>query len=51
MIEKITIAARGLLMIDNFYDFDGTPKVNKDLTIPYPDLSQFEIYKRAENWK
>jgi len=27
-----------------FYNNDGTKKQNKDLTIPYPDLSKFKIY-------
>lgn len=38
------IAARGLLLMGNFYDFDGNPKKNDDLIIPYPDLSKFKIY-------
>jgi len=41
------IAARGLLLITNFYERDGTPKQNEDLEIEYPDLSQFEIYHNA----
>ena len=41
------IAARGLLLITNFYERDGTPKKNEDLEIEYPDLSQFEIYHNA----
>ncbi len=39
------IAARGLLLINQFYERDGTKKVNEDLTLSYPDLSQFEIYQ------
>jgi dTDP-4-amino-4,6-dideoxygalactose transaminase len=39
------ISARGLLLIQQFYNFDGTPKTNEDLIIPYPDLSKFSIYK------
>jgi dTDP-4-amino-4,6-dideoxygalactose transaminase len=39
------IAARGLLLIQQFYNQDGTPKHNKDLELPYPDLSKFKIYK------
>ena len=38
------IAARGLLMMANFYDLNGRPKENTDLTIAYPDLSKFKIY-------
>ncbi|MEI7635877.1 MAG: DegT/DnrJ/EryC1/StrS family aminotransferase [Syntrophus sp. (in: bacteria)] len=40
------IAARGLLMMSQFYNMDGTPKHNEDLEVPYPDLSKFEIYAR-----
>lgn len=40
------LAARGLLMITQFYDIEGNPKINKDLTFPYPDLSKFEIYTK-----
>jgi dTDP-4-amino-4,6-dideoxygalactose transaminase len=40
------LAARGLLMMTQFYNIDGTKKENKDLELPYPDLSKFEIYKK-----
>lgn len=40
------LATRGLLMMNQFYNLDGTKKVNNDLTIPYPDLSEFDIYKK-----
>ena len=39
------IAARGLLLMNQFYNLDGTPKENEDLEIPYPDLSKYEVYK------
>ena len=39
------IAARGLLLIQQFYNLDGTKKQNEDLSIPYPDLSKFNCYK------
>lgn len=39
------IAARGLLLIQQFYNLDGSPKHNEDLELPYPDLSKFEVYK------
>jgi dTDP-4-amino-4,6-dideoxygalactose transaminase len=39
------IAARGLLLMSQFYDFDGKPKNNDDLELPYPDLSLHEAYK------
>jgi hypothetical protein len=41
------LAARGLLMMTQFYNLDGTKKHNEDLELPYPDLSKFEIYKNV----
>lgn len=41
------LAARGLLLMGQFYDMDGTKTQQKDLTLPYPDLSKFEIYNKA----
>jgi dTDP-4-amino-4,6-dideoxygalactose transaminase len=40
------LAARGMLLINQFYNMDGTKKHNIDLELPYPDLSKFEIYKQ-----
>ncbi len=40
------LAARGLLLMNQFYNIDGTKKYNADLELPYPDLSQFEVYKK-----
>ena len=40
------LAARGLLLINQFYNLDGSKKSNEDLELPYPDLSKFEIYKQ-----
>jgi len=40
------LAARGLLLMNQFYEADGTPKVNEDLSLNYPDLSKFEIYTK-----
>ena len=40
------IAARGILLMAQFYNLDGTKKHNDDLELPYPDLSQFKIYYR-----
>ena len=40
------LAARGLLLMSQFYNMDGTPKHNEDLELPYPDLSKFEVYKQ-----
>lgn len=39
------IAARGLLLMNQFYNMDGTKKTMEDLELPYPDLSKYEIYK------
>jgi dTDP-4-amino-4,6-dideoxygalactose transaminase len=41
------LAARGLLLMNQFYGIDGKPKVNADLELPYPDLSQFQVYTKA----
>ncbi len=40
------LAARGLLLMGQFYNHDGSKKVNEDLELPYPDLSKFEIYNQ-----
>ena len=40
------LAARGLLLMSQFYK-DGKPIENKDLELPYPDLSKFEIYLKS----
>ena len=40
------IAARGLLLMTQFYNLDGTPKDNEDLQLPYPDLSKYEVYTK-----
>lgn len=41
------LATRGLLLMNQFYTSKGQPIENKDLELPYPDLSKFEIYKNA----
>ena len=40
------VAAQGLLLMNQFYNLDGTKKSNPDLTLPYPKLSQFPIYNQ-----
>jgi dTDP-4-amino-4,6-dideoxygalactose transaminase len=40
------LAARGLLLMNQFYNMDGSKKNNEDLELPYPDLSKFEIYEK-----
>jgi dTDP-4-amino-4,6-dideoxygalactose transaminase len=39
------IAARGLLLMAQFYNRGGTPKHNEDLCLPYPDLSKFKLWQ------
>lgn len=41
------LAARGLLLMNQFYSAGKKKKVNLDLTMSYPDLSQFEIYTKT----
>lgn len=40
------LAARGLLLMNQFYNLDGTKKKNEDLELPYPDLSKFDVYRQ-----
>ena len=40
------LAARGLLLMNQFYNIDGTKKHNEDLELPYPDLSKFKIFQQ-----
>jgi dTDP-4-amino-4,6-dideoxygalactose transaminase len=40
------LATRGMLLMNQFYNIDGTKKRNEDLELPYPDLSKFEIYRK-----
>lgn len=40
------LAARGMLLMGQFYNTDGSKKVNEDLELPYPDLSKFKIYQQ-----
>ena len=41
------LAARGLLLINQFYTSKGKKIKNEDLELPYPDLSKFEVYTKA----
>jgi dTDP-4-amino-4,6-dideoxygalactose transaminase len=41
------LSARGLLLMTQFYNLDGTKKQNEDLELSYPDLSKFEIYNQS----
>jgi dTDP-4-amino-4,6-dideoxygalactose transaminase len=38
------LAARGIQLMGQFYNQDGTKKHNPDIELVYPDLSQFKIY-------
>jgi dTDP-4-amino-4,6-dideoxygalactose transaminase len=40
------LATRGMLLMGQFYNIDGTKKHQEDLELPYPDLSKFEIYTK-----
>jgi dTDP-4-amino-4,6-dideoxygalactose transaminase len=40
------LASRGLLLMGQFYNINGTKKQNEDLELPYPDLSKYDIYKQ-----
>ena len=40
------LAARGLLLMNQFYEPGGRKKVNPDLELSYPDLSKYEIYTK-----
>jgi dTDP-4-amino-4,6-dideoxygalactose transaminase len=39
------LSARGLLLMNQFYNADGTKKHNEDLELPYPDLSKFKLWR------
>jgi len=41
------LAARGLLLMNQFYTSTGVPKENADLELSYPDLSKFPVYTKA----
>lgn len=40
------ISAKGLALMPQFYNQDGTKKKNGPLSLPYPDLSKFNCYKK-----
>jgi dTDP-4-amino-4,6-dideoxygalactose transaminase len=40
------LAARGLHIMPQFYNLDGSKKQIEDIELPYPNLSKFEIYKQ-----
>lgn len=42
-------AARGLLLMQQFYDVNGAPIEMPDVELPYPDLSEFFVYTGKKN--
>jgi hypothetical protein len=38
------LAARGVLLMGQFYDNNNNPIHNEDKEMAYPDLSKFKIY-------
>lgn len=40
------LAARGLVLMNEFYDPAGKKKPNDDIELQYPDLSKFSIYTK-----
>jgi dTDP-4-amino-4,6-dideoxygalactose transaminase len=40
------LATRGVLLMNQFFNLDGSKKQNEDLELPYPDLSKFQIYNQ-----
>jgi len=42
------LSTRGLLLMNQFYNSDGTKKQNQDLELRYPDLSKFKIYNEQK---
>lgn len=46
----VELSLRGLMLMGQFYDSDGVPKVNEDLTLPYPKLSDFPCYTNPQEF-
>lgn len=40
------ISTLGVLLMQQFYNFDGSKKNMPDISIPYPDLRKFSIYEK-----
>jgi len=40
------VAAQGVLLMTQFYNLDGSKRHMADITLPYPDLSQFPVYQK-----
>ncbi len=41
------LAIRGLLLIQQFYNVDNSKKHNEPVELPYPKLSNWDVYKQA----
>jgi hypothetical protein len=46
----VEVALRGLMLMGQFYDSEGVPKKNEDLTLPYPKLSDFPCYTNPKEF-
>lgn len=44
-------AARGLILMQQFYNLDGSKKHNEPISLPYPDLSKFPVYTDPLPWE
>ena len=42
------LAARGVLLMNQFQNVDGSKKQNDDLNMPYPNLSKFKYIKGSK---
>lgn len=40
------LAARGILLMSQFYNIDGSKRSFDDIELPYPDLSKYDIYRK-----
>jgi dTDP-4-amino-4,6-dideoxygalactose transaminase len=40
------LSTRGLMLMNQFYDYKGNKKQNEDIELPYPDLSKYKIYSK-----
>jgi dTDP-4-amino-4,6-dideoxygalactose transaminase len=40
------LSTRGLMLMNQFYDYNGNKKQNEDIELPYPDLSKYKIYSK-----
>jgi dTDP-4-amino-4,6-dideoxygalactose transaminase len=43
------ISARALILMQQFYNNDGSKRVMPDIELPFPDLSKFPIYHSRKN--